>query len=149
MVTSTSSSAETTPSSGSPIRVVLAKLGLDGHDRGVKVVARALRDAGMEVIYTGLWQTPERVVRAVADEDADFLGISLLSGAHLTIVPRILEIMKQEGLDDVPVLVGGIIPEDDVSALMDQGVAKVFGPGVPLDEIVQFIEKHVASADRH
>lgn len=149
MVTSASDNrADPKASSGSPIRVVLAKLGLDGHDRGVKVVARALRDAGMEVIYTGLWQSPERVVRAVADEDADFLGISLLSGAHLTIVPRILELMRAEGLEDVPVLVGGIIPEEDVPPLRTRGVAKVFGPGVPLDDIVRFIENHAASTQR-
>src|SRR5687767_7675640 len=94
-----------------PIRVILAKVGLDGHDRGIKVVARALRDAGMEVIYTGLWQSPERVVRAVADEDADVLGISLLSGAHLTLVPRLIELLKKEGMEDVLVLVGGIVPD--------------------------------------
>lgn len=126
-----------------PIRVVLAKVGLDGHDRGIKVVARALRDAGMEVIYTGLWQSPERVVRAVADEDADVLGISLLSGAHLTLVPRLLELLKAEGLEDVLVLVGGIIPEEDTPALEAMGVGKVFGPGVALDEIVRFIRQRV------
>lgn len=124
-----------------PIRIVLAKLGLDGHDRGVKVVARALRDAGMEVIYTGLWQTPEQVVRAVADEDADFLGVSLLSGAHLTLLPLILEAMRAEGVGDVPVLVGGIIPDEDIPALESLGVAKVFTPGIPLDDIVRFIRE--------
>lgn len=123
-----------------PIRVVLAKVGLDGHDRGVKVVARALRDAGMEVIYTGLWQSLDRVVRAVADEDADALGISLLSGAHLTLMPKICELMRSEGLGDVPVLVGGIIPDEDIPALEAAGVAKIFGPGAHLDDIVEFIQ---------
>src|SRR3954465_451189 len=106
-------------SAPSPIRVVLAKIGLDGHDRGIKVVARALRDAGMQVIYAGLWQTPEAVVRTVADEDADWLGISLLSGAHMTLVPRIMELLKQAGLDNVGVLVGGIIPEADIPKLQE------------------------------
>src|SRR5258705_10815745 len=106
-----------------PIRVVLAKVGLDGHDRGVKVVARALRDAGMEVIYAGLWQTPEAVVRAVADEDADWVGLSLLSGAHLTLVPRVLDLLRAAGLGHVGVIVGGIIPEADVARLREMGVA--------------------------
>src|SRR5829696_6376119 len=101
-----------------PLRVVLAKVGLDGHDRGIKVVARALRDAGMEVIYAGLWQTPEAVVRTAADEDADWVGLSLLSGAHMTLVPRVLELLRQGGLGDVGVLVGGIIPEADVPKLL-------------------------------
>src|SRR5215813_8814579 len=101
-------------SSPSPIRVVLAKVGLDGHDRGIKVVARGLRDAGMEVIYAGLWQTPEAVVRTVGDEDADWVGLSLLSGAHFTLVPRVLALLRQAGLDHVGVLVGGIIPEADI-----------------------------------
>lgn len=125
-----------------PIRVVLAKVGLDGHDRGVKVVARALRDAGMHVIYAGLWQTPEAVVRAVADEDADWLGLSLLSGAHLTLVPRVLELLRSAGLSDVGVLVGGIIPDPDVPKLLDMGVARVFGPGTSLDEIVSYLRQH-------
>src|SRR4051812_44738587 len=124
-----------------PIRVVLAKVGLDGHDRGVKVVARALRDAGMHVIYAGLWQTPEGVVRAVADEDADWLGLSLLSGAHMTLVPRVLELLRQAGLEDVGILIGGIIPEPDVPKLLEMGVARVFGPGTVLDEIVAFLRE--------
>jgi len=124
-----------------PIRVVLAKVGLDGHDRGVKVVARALRDAGMHVIYAGLWQTPEAVVRAVIDEDADWLGLSLLSGAHMTLVPRVLELLREAGLADVGVLVGGIIPEPDVPKLLEMGVARVFGPGTALDEIVDYLRK--------
>src|SRR3954462_4275322 len=109
-------------------RIVLAKVGLDGHDRGIKVVARALRDAGMHVIYAGIWQSPEAVVRAVADEDADWLGLSLLSGAHMTLVPRVLELLRSADLSDVRVLVGGIIPEPDVVALKQLGVAQVFGP---------------------
>jgi methylmalonyl-CoA mutase cobalamin-binding domain/chain len=122
-----------------PIRVVLAKIGLDGHDRGIKVVARALRDAGLHVIYAGLWQSPEAVVRTVADEDARWLGLSLLSGAHMTLVPRVLELMKEQGLDQVGLLVGGIIPEADVPKLREMGVARVFGPGTPIQEIVDFL----------
>src|SRR5438105_2184123 len=124
-----------------PLRVVLAKIGLDGHDRGIKVVARALRDAGMHVIYAGLWQTPEAVVRAVADEDADWLGLSLLSGAHLTLVPRVLNLLREAGLEHVGVLVGGIIPEADVPRLLQLGVARVFGPGTPLLEIIAFLRE--------
>src|SRR5262245_51427941 len=124
-----------------PIRLVLAKVGLDGHDRGIKVVARPLRDAGMQVIYAGLWQTPEAVVRTAGDEDADWLGLSLLSGAHMTLVPRVLELLRQAGLDHVGVLVGGIIPEPDVPKLLEMGVARVFGPGTALDEIVDYLRK--------
>lgn len=122
-------------------RVVLAKVGLDGHDRGIKVVARGLRDAGCHVIYAGLWQTPEDVVRRVADEDADWLGLSLLSGAHMTLVPRVLELLRQEGLAHVGVLIGGIIPEADATKLRQIGVARVFGPGTPLDDIVAFVRQ--------
>jgi methylmalonyl-CoA mutase cobalamin-binding domain/chain len=125
-----------------PVRVVLAKVGLDGHDRGIKVVARALRDAGFHVIYAGLWQTPEAVVRAVADEDAAWLGLSLLSGAHMTLVPRVLEQLRQTGLEHVGVIVGGTIPPDDVPKLRELGVARVFGPGTPLAEIVEFLRGH-------
>src|SRR5947209_8663811 len=125
-----------------PIRIILAKVGLDGHDRGIKVVARALRDAGLEVIYAGLWQTPEAVVRTVADEDADWLGLSLLSGAHMTLVPRVLQLLREAGLDDVGVLVGGIVPEGDIPKLLDMGVAHVFGPGTSMDEIVTFLREH-------
>ncbi len=124
-----------------PIRVVIAKVGLDGHDRGVKVVARALRDAGMHVIYAGLWQTPEAVVRTVADEDADWLGLSLLSGAHMTLVPRMMQLLRESGLEQVGVMIGGIIPENDVPKLQELGVAKVFGPGTPLPDIVAFLEQ--------
>jgi methylmalonyl-CoA mutase cobalamin-binding domain/chain len=126
-------------SSISPLRIVLAKIGLDGHDRGVKVVARALRDAGFHVIYAGLWQTPEAVVRAVADEDAGWLGLSLLSGAHMTLVPRVLQLLREAGLGHVGVMVGGIIPETDAAKLKEMGVAAVFGPGTALPNIVEFL----------
>jgi len=122
-------------------RVVLAKVGLDGHDRGIKVVARALRDAGMEVIYAGLWQTPEAVVRVVGDEDAGWLGLSLLSGAHMTLVPRVLKLLREAGLESVGVLVGGIIPEKDIPKLLEMGVARVFGPGTSMDDIVAFLRQ--------
>lgn len=128
-----------------PLRIVLAKVGLDGHDRGIKVVARALRDAGMHVIYAGLWLTPEAVVRTVAEEDADWLGLSILSGAHMTLVPRVLELLRGAKLDHVKVMVGGIIPEADIPKLLDLGVARVFGPGTALDEIVAFLRPDEAS----
>jgi methylmalonyl-CoA mutase cobalamin-binding domain/chain len=124
-----------------PVRIVLAKVGLDGHDRGIKVVARALRDAGMHVIYAGLWQTPEAVARTVADEDADWLGLSLLSGAHMTLVPRVLAVMKDARLEHVGIMVGGIIPGADIPKLEALGVARVFGPGTSLDDIVAFLSK--------
>src|SRR5579864_9257595 len=124
-----------------PLRIVLAKVGLDGHDRGIQIVARGLRDAGFHVIYAGLWQTPEAVVRAVADEDADWLGLSLLSGAHMTLVPRVMELLQSAGSGDVRVLVGGIIPEHDVAALKQLGVAQVFGPGTTIDQIGQFLHE--------
>ena len=123
-----------------PVRIVLAKVGLDGHDRGIKVVARALRDAGMHVIYAGLWQTPEAVARTLADEDADWLGLSLLSGAHMTLVPRVLAVMKEARLEHVGIMVGGIIPEADIPKLEALGVARVFGPGTSLDDIVAFLK---------
>jgi methylmalonyl-CoA mutase cobalamin-binding domain/chain len=123
-----------------PLRIVLAKIGLDGHDRGVKVVARALRDAGFHVIYAGLWQTPEAVVRAVADEDAGWLGLSLLSGAHMTLVPRVLQLLREANLGHVGVMVGGIVPEKDAAKLKEMGVAAVFGPGTPLPDIVTFLQ---------
>ncbi len=125
------------------IRVLLAKAGLDGHDRGVKVIARALRDAGMEVIYTGLHNTPEQVVRAALQEDVDVIGVSILSGAHMTIFPRILELMKQHGMDDVVLIGGGIIPDDDKEKLKQMGVREIFGPGASLNEIVEFIRREV------
>jgi methylmalonyl-CoA mutase C-terminal domain/subunit len=126
-----------------PIRVVLAKVGLDGHDRGVQVVARALRDAGMEVIYTGLWQSPEAVVRAVEDEDADVLGISILSGAHMALMPNLCQELRRRGLDHVLVILGGIVPEQDVPKLQEIGVAKVFTPGASMPEIAEFLAQNV------
>ena len=126
-----------------PIRVVVAKAGLDGHDRGAKVVARALRDAGMEVIYTGLRQTPEMIVNAALQEDVNVIGLSILSGAHNAIVPRVMELLKQNKIDDVLVLVGGIIPDQDVEALKKAGVAAIFQPGTAMDEIVNFIRANV------
>ena len=125
-----------------PIRVLVAKPGLDGHDRGAKIIARALSDAGMEVVYTGLRRTPEQIVKAALEEDVEFIGLSILSGAHTVLVPRILERMKQEGMDDVRLVVGGIIPDDDVAALKQQGVAEVFQPGAPLERIVDYIRNH-------
>ncbi|MCF2136737.1 MAG: cobalamin B12-binding domain-containing protein [Candidatus Thorarchaeota archaeon] len=130
-------------SSSRKIRVLVAKPGLDGHDRGAKVVARALRDAGMEVIYTGLRQTPEMIVRAAVDESVDVIGLSILSGAHMALFPRIMELLREEGADDIIVIGGGIIPEDDVPELKKAGIAEVFGPGTPLNEIVDFIKEHV------
>ena len=121
------------------IRVVVAKPGLDGHDRGAKIIARALRDAGMEVIYTGLRQTPEQIAGAALDEDVDAVGISILSGAHNTILPRICELMRDQGMDDVMVLAGGIIPGEDIPALKQAGVTEVFQPGASTQDIVQFI----------
>jgi len=121
-------------------RVVVAKPGLDGHDRGAKVIARALRDAGFEVVYTGLHQTPEQIVQAVVQEDADALGLSLLSGAHLVLVPRIVELLKANDRDDVLLMVGGIVPEDDIAVLEAAGVARVFTPGSPLGEIGGWLE---------
>lgn len=124
-----------------PIRILMAKVGLDGHDRGAKVVMSALRDAGMEVIYTGLHQTPESLVRAAVEEDVKLVGISILSGAHNTLIPRVLGELKKEGLEDIPVFVGGIIPDQDVSSLLKMGVQKVFRPGTRLDEIVEWVKK--------
>lgn len=129
-----------------PIRVLIAKPGLDGHDRGAKVVARALRDAGMEVIYTGLRQTPEMIIEAALQEDVDAIGLSILSGAHRVLVPRILELMREHDLTDVKVFLGGIIPDDDVPVLLEQGVCGVYGPGTPTTEIVTAIRQAVAPA---
>ena len=130
---------------GRPIRIVIAKPGLDGHDRGAKIVARSLRDAGMEVIYTGLHQTPEQVVATVIQEDADAVGLSILSGAHMTLVPRVMELLAAEGADDVLVIVGGTIPTDDADELRALGVAAVYTPGAPVDEMVSFLEGRVAA----
>ena len=123
-----------------PIRVLVAKPGLDGHDRGAKVIARALRDAGMEVIYTGLRQTPEMIVNAALQEDVRVIGLSILSGAHNVIVPKVMELLRGKGMSDVIVIVGGIIPDEDARELVQQGVAQVFQPGAPLDGIVAFIK---------
>ena len=125
------------------IRVLVAKPGLDGHDRGAKVIARALRDAGMEVIYTGLRQTPEMIVNAALQEDVHVIGLSILSGAHNAIVPRVMDLMQQNKVDDVLVVVGGIIPDQDVEALKNRGVAAIFQPGTSMDEIVKFIRSNV------
>ncbi|PYR99948.1 MAG: methylmalonyl-CoA mutase [Acidobacteria bacterium] len=125
------------------IRVLVAKPGLDGHDRGAKVIARAFRDAGFEVIYTGLRQTPEQVVNAALQEDVDVVGLSVLSGAHMTLCPRIMELMKKEGLDDVLVVIGGIIPDQDIPKLKALGVGEIFQPGASLEEIVTYVRKNV------
>ncbi len=126
-----------------PIRVLVAKPGLDGHDRGAKVIARALRDAGMEVIYTGLRQTPEMIVNAAIQEDVDCVGLSILSGAHNAIVPRITTMLREQSAGDILVVLGGTIPEQDIGALKDQGVAAVFGPGTSLESVVRFIRDNV------
>ena len=128
------------------IRVIVAKPGLDGHDRGAKVIARALRDAGMEVIYTGLRQTPEQIVTAALQEDADVIGLSILSGAHTTIVPKLMALLNERGMDDVLVVLGGIIPDVDVPPMKALGVAAVFQPGASLESIVEFIRSHVRKA---
>jgi methylmalonyl-CoA mutase C-terminal domain/subunit len=128
---------------GQRIRVVIAKAGLDGHDRGAKIIARALRDAGMEVIYTGLHQTPEQIVETAIQEDADAVGISILSGAHMTLVPRILDGLRENGAEDVLVVLGGTIPAEDAEELMEKGVAAVFTPGAPTGEIVEFLRAKV------
>jgi methylmalonyl-CoA mutase C-terminal domain/subunit len=139
--------AGTETASGRKIRVVVAKPGLDGHDRGAKIIARALRDAGMEVIYTGLHQTPEQIAETVIQEDADAVGLSILSGAHMTLVPRVVELLKAQGIEDVLITVGGTIPADDVPELKKLGVAEVFTPGAATDEIVEFIRG--GAVDRH
>jgi methylmalonyl-CoA mutase C-terminal domain/subunit len=130
------------------IRVVVAKPGLDGHDRGAKIIARALRDAGMEVIYTGLHQTPEQIVETVIQEDADAVGLSILSGAHMTLVPRIVKLLAEQGIDDVLVTVGGTIPTDDIAPLKELGVAEVFTPGAPTQAIIDFIRSSVTERPR-
>jgi len=127
-----------------PIRVLVAKPGLDGHDRGAKVIARALRDAGMEVIYTGIRQSPQMIVQAAAQEDVDVLGLSILSGAHLEILPEVMSLLRDQGMDDVLVVLGGIIPAVDRQPLRDLGIVEVFGPGTSTGEIVKFISEHMA-----
>lgn len=126
-----------------PIRVLVAKPGLDGHDRGAKVIARALRDAGMEVIYTGLRQTPEQIAQAALQEDVDVVGLSLLSGAHATLFPRVVSLLRENGLDDVLVIGGGVIPTDDIPALKEAGVAAVFTPGTSTGDIVEFVRRNI------
>ena len=126
-----------------PIRVVVAKPGLDGHDRGAKIIARTLRDAGMEVIYTGLHQTPEQIVETVIQEDADAVGLSILSGAHMTLVPRVMELLREKQMTDVMVIAGGTIPDDDAEKLKALGVAAVYQPGASLEEIIGFIRSSV------
>jgi methylmalonyl-CoA mutase C-terminal domain/subunit len=127
------------------IRVVVAKPGLDGHDRGAKVVARALRDAGMEVVYTGLHQTPEQIVETVVQEDADAVGLSVLSGAHMTLFQRLTELMRERGIDDVVVFGGGIVPDEDIPELERMGVARIFTPGATTTEIVDWVREHVGA----
>ena len=132
------------PTSTKKIRVVVAKPGLDGHDRGAKIIARALRDAGMEVIYTGLHQTPEQIVETVLQEDADAVGLSILSGAHMTLVPKVIELLREQEAGDVIVTVGGTIPAQDIAELKELGVAEVFTPGAPTQAIIDFIKGSVA-----
>jgi methylmalonyl-CoA mutase C-terminal domain/subunit len=137
------------PSGGTlsrPIRVVIAKPGLDGHDRGAKIIARSLRDAGMEVIYTGLHQTPEQIVATAVQEDADVVGLSILSGAHMTLVPRVLDLLRTEGAEDVIVLVGGTIPREDIVELKRLGVAEIFTPGAPIQGMIDFLREAVPAA---
>ena len=141
--TAESSQAPAASAGGRKIRVVVAKPGLDGHDRGAKIIARALRDAGMEVIYTGLHQTPEQIAETVLQEDADAVGLSILSGAHMTLVPRVVDLLKEQGADDVVVTVGGTIPSDDVPELKKLGVAEVFTPGSSTQSIIDFIRDAV------
>jgi len=126
-----------------PIRVLVAKPGLDGHDRGAKIIARALRDAGMEVIYTGLRQTPESIVNAAIQEDVDCIGLSILSGAHTVLVPRIAQLLREQHAEDILLVLGGTIPDQDAAAMRESGVSAIFGPGTPLDTTVQFIREHV------
>ena len=130
-----------------PIKVLIAKPGLDRHDRGAKVLARGLRDEGFEVVYTGLRQTPEMIVTAALQEDVDVVGLSILSGAHMTLLPRITERLREAGLDDVLVTAGGIIPDDDIPALTDAGISRVFGPGTTIGEVASFIRENVRSRD--
>ncbi len=130
-----------------PIRVVVAKPGLDGHDRGAKVVAAALRDAGMEVIYTGLHQTPEMIASAAVQEDADVIGLSILSGAHMTLIPRVAQLVKAQGREDILITGGGIIPKEDMDQLQQQGIGRLFGPGTPTSELVDYIKDWFATRE--
>jgi methylmalonyl-CoA mutase, C-terminal domain len=132
-----------------PLRILIAKPGLDGHDRGAKVMARAFRDAGFEVIYTGLFQTPEMIATAALQEDVDAVGLSILSGAHMTLFPRIMTELNQRGLDDVLVVAGGTIPEPDIPAVREMGIARVFGPGTPMSVAIDFVREHAARRSDH
>jgi methylmalonyl-CoA mutase C-terminal domain/subunit len=138
---------ESPPVNRPPIRVLIAKPGLDGHDRGAKVLVRALRDAGFEVIYTGLFQTPEMIATAAMQEDVDVIGLSILSGAHLALFPRIIEAIRSRGLDDVLVIAGGTIPDEDIDPVRKMGVAAVFGPGTPLSEMVAYLRENAPVRD--
>jgi len=131
-----------------PIRVLVAKPGLDGHDRGAKVVAAALRDAGMEVIYTGLHQTPEMIAAAAVQEDVDVVGLSILSGAHMTLFPRVAELLREQGRDDILITGGGIIPREDIEALQTKGIGKLFGPGTPTTDLISYIRDWFAERER-
>lgn len=131
---------------GSPVRIIVAKPGLDGHDRGAKVIARTLRDAGYEVIYTGLHQTPAQIVDAALQEDAQFIGMSILSGAHMTLFAEVMDILKQRNASDIIVFGGGIIPDDDIPALKELGVAQIFTPGTPTHEVVEWVQSHISTA---
>jgi methylmalonyl-CoA mutase C-terminal domain/subunit len=130
-----------------PLRILIAKPGLDGHDRGAKIIARALRDAGMEVIYTGLRQTPEQIVAAAIQEDVDAIGVSILSGAHMTLFPRILELMRERGIGDIPLFGGGIIPDEDIPKLKAAGVDEIFTPGTPIETIISYIRKRLGQSE--
>ena len=146
-MTADTETAQDRPATGRKIRVVVAKPGLDGHDRGAKIIARALRDAGMEVIYTGLHQTPEQIVETVIQEDADAVGLSILSGAHMTLVPRVTKLLDERGMGDVLVTVGGIIPDDDVAALREAGVAEIFGPGTTIAQVADYLRANARPRD--
>lgn len=147
MAAETSAGSGTGVETGQKIRVLIAKPGLDGHDRGAKIIARALRDAGMEVIYTGLHQTPEMIAEAALQEDVDAVGLSILSGAHMALFPRVMEELRKRGLDDVLVYAGGIIPDADIPAIKAMGVAAVFGPGTPMQEAVRFLRENVKPSE--
>ena len=131
-----------------PIRVLIAKPGLDGHDRGAKVVAAALRDAGMEVIYTGLHQTPEMIATAAIQEDVDVVGLSILSGAHMTLIPRVLDLLREQGREDILLTGGGIMPKEDIDALREKGIGKLFGPGTPTSDLIDYIKEWFAERER-
>ena len=130
------------------LRILVAKPGLDGHDRGAKIIARALRDAGMEVIYTGLHQTPEMITSAAVQEDVDVVGLSILSGAHMTLIPRVLDLVRAQGRDDILITGGGIIPKEDVDSLQEKGIGRLFGPGTPTSELIAYIKEWFATREK-